>query len=58
MTGTNLSRRMLMRGADVTAAQKIFISGARKHMDDWVRLSFGTPAEMQAFKIAFAKIMA
>jgi histidinol-phosphate aminotransferase len=48
-------------GADVTAAlaaQKIFIGGARKHMDDWVRVSFGTPAEMQAFKIAFAKVMA
>ena len=48
-------------GADVTAAlasQKIFIGGARKHMDDWVRVSFGTPAEMQAFKLAFAKVMA
>ena len=48
-------------GAAVTAAlaaQKIFIGGPRKHMDDWVRVSFGTPAEMQAFKIAFAKVMA
>jgi len=48
-------------GAAVTAAlaaQNIFIGGPRKHMDDWVRVSFGTPAEMQAFKIAFAKVMA
>jgi histidinol-phosphate aminotransferase len=48
-------------GAAVTAAlaaQKIFIGGPRKHMDDWVRVSFGTPVEMQAFKIAFAKVMA
>jgi histidinol-phosphate aminotransferase len=48
-------------GADVTtalAAQKIFIGGPRKHMDDWVRVSFGTPAEMQAFKAAFIKILA
>jgi len=27
-------------------------------MDDWVRVSFGTPAEMQAFKTALARIMA
>jgi histidinol-phosphate aminotransferase len=40
------------------AAQKIFISGPRKNMADWVRVSFGTPAEMQAFKTAFAEIMA
>ena len=48
-------------GADVTAAlakEKIFIGGPRKHMDDWVRVSFGTPAEMQAFKTALARIMA
>ena len=48
-------------GADVTAAlaaQKIFIGGPRKHMDDWVRVSFGTPAEMQAFKAAFIKVLA
>lgn len=48
-------------GAEVTAAlakEKIFIGGPRKHMEDWVRVSFGTPAEMQAFKAAFARIMA
>ena len=48
-------------GADVTAAlaeQKIFIGGPRKYMDDWVRVSFGTPAEMQAFKLALAKLLA
>jgi histidinol-phosphate aminotransferase len=48
-------------GADVTAAlaaQKVFIGGPRKHMEDWVRVSMGTQAEMQAFKTAFAKVMA
>jgi len=39
------------------AAQKVMISGPRKHMDDWVRISIGTPAEMEAFKAAFAKVM-
>ncbi|KMS55911.1 aminotransferase class I/II-fold pyridoxal phosphate-dependent enzyme [Sphingobium cupriresistens] len=48
-------------GAAVTAALAqagIFIGGPRKHMDDWVRVSFGSPAEMQAFKAAFLKVMA
>ena len=48
-------------GAAVTAAlaaQKIYIGGPRKHMDDWVRVSFGTPAEMQAFKAGLLKAMA
>lgn len=48
-------------GADITAAlaaQKIFIGGPRKHMDDWVRVSIGTQAEMDAFKAAFARAMA
>lgn len=48
-------------GADVTAAlaaRKIFIGGPRKHMDDWVRVSFGTPAEMQAFKAALLQVLA
>lgn len=48
-------------GKDVTAAlaaQKIFIGGPRKYMDDWVRVSFGTPAEMRAFKTALAKLLA
>lgn len=39
------------------AAHKVVISGPRKHMDDWVRISIGTPAEMEAFKAAFAKVM-
>ncbi|WP_088183373.1 aminotransferase class I/II-fold pyridoxal phosphate-dependent enzyme [Sphingobium sp. Z007] len=48
-------------GKDVTAAlaaQKIFIGGPRKYMDDWVRVSFGTPPEMQAFKSALLKALA
>ncbi|MFZ2996122.1 aminotransferase class I/II-fold pyridoxal phosphate-dependent enzyme [Sphingobium sp.] len=48
-------------GADVTAAlakEKIFIGGPRKHMDDWVRVSFGTPVEMQAFKTGLLKALA
>ncbi len=48
-------------GADVTAAlarDRIFIGGPRKHMDDWVRVSIGTAAEMQAFKIALLKVLA
>ncbi len=47
-------------GGEVAAAlakEKIFISGARKNMPDWVRVSFGTPAEMQAFNTAFARVM-
>jgi histidinol-phosphate aminotransferase len=48
-------------GGEVTAGlakERVFISGPRKHMDNWVRVSFGTPAEMAAFKTAFAKTMA
>ncbi len=48
-------------GADVTAAlakEGVFIGGPRKHMEDWVRVSFGTPQEMQAFKTAFLKVLA
>ena len=48
-------------GADVTAAlakEGVFIGGPRKHMEDWVRVSFGTPQEMQAFKAAFLKVLA
>ncbi|MCW1428245.1 aminotransferase class I/II-fold pyridoxal phosphate-dependent enzyme [Novosphingobium sp. JCM 18896] len=40
------------------AADRVFISGARKHMDNWVRISMGTPAEMKLFKAAFAKALA
>lgn len=48
-------------GGEVQAAlakERVFISGARKNMDNWVRVSFGTPAEMAAFKAAFARVMA
>ena len=48
-------------GVDVTAAlarDRIFIGGPRKHMDDWVRVSIGTAAEMQAFKTALLKVLA
>jgi histidinol-phosphate aminotransferase len=48
-------------GAEVTAAlaaKRVVISGPRKHMDNWVRISFGTPVEMAAFKTAFAQVMA
>jgi len=47
-------------GGEVQAAlarDKVFISGPRKHMDDWVRISIGTAAEMEAFKTAFAKVV-
>jgi len=47
-------------GAEVQAAlarERVFISGARKNMANWVRVSFGTPAEMAAFKAAFAKVV-
>ncbi len=48
-------------GAAVTAAlaqQGVFIGGPRKYMDDWVRVSIGTAAEMQAFKAALLKALA
>jgi histidinol-phosphate aminotransferase len=40
------------------AEDRVFISGSRKHMDDWVRVTFGTPAEMTAFKTSFARVLA
>lgn len=48
-------------GAAVTqtlAQQGVFIGGPRKHMEDWVRVSIGTPAEMQRFKTALLKALA
>lgn len=48
-------------GSEVAAAmtaKRVVISGARKNMDNWVRISLGTPAEMAAFKTAFAAVMA
>jgi histidinol-phosphate aminotransferase len=46
-------------GEEVQAAlarERVFTSGSRKHMPDWMRISFGTPAEMAAFKTAFARL--
>ncbi|HUD93183.1 aminotransferase class I/II-fold pyridoxal phosphate-dependent enzyme [Sphingobium sp.] len=48
-------------GADVTATlakEGIIVGGPRKHMEDWVRVSMGTPQEMQAFKAALLKALA
>jgi histidinol-phosphate aminotransferase len=48
-------------GAAVTAAvakDGVMIGGPRKHMDDWIRVSMGTPREMQAFKTALLKALA
>ncbi|MDX3901630.1 MAG: aminotransferase class I/II-fold pyridoxal phosphate-dependent enzyme [Sphingobium sp.] len=48
-------------GAAVTAAlakQGVFIGGPRKHMEDWVRVSFGSPAEMATFKTALERVLA
>ncbi len=39
------------------AREGVVISGPRKHMPDWVRISIGTAAEMERFKVAFAKVM-
>ncbi|MDE2620038.1 MAG: aminotransferase class I/II-fold pyridoxal phosphate-dependent enzyme [Sphingomonadales bacterium] len=39
------------------AREGVVISGPRKHMADWVRISIGTAAEMERFKAAFAKVM-
>jgi histidinol-phosphate aminotransferase len=47
-------------GGEVTkelAARKIFIGGARPRMEDWVRVSIGTPDEMVKFRDAFHDIM-
>ena len=44
--------------ADALAKDRVFISGKRKNMDNWVRVTMGTPAEMKVFKAAFAKVMA
>ena len=49
-----------IRSEEVQAAlarERVFTTGSRKHMPDWMRISFGTPAEMAAFKTAFAKVM-
>lgn len=43
--------------AAALAAQGIYISKQRGNMVNWVRISFGTPAEMRVFKAAFEKIM-
>lgn len=40
------------------AEQRIHVSRQRGNMVNWIRVSFGTPAEMAAFKAAFEHIMA
>lgn len=30
----------------VLGRARVFISGPRKHMDNWIRVSFGVPTEM------------
>ncbi|MBC2669361.1 aminotransferase class I/II-fold pyridoxal phosphate-dependent enzyme [Novosphingobium piscinae] len=47
-------------GGEVQAAlarERVFISGPRKHMPNWVRISIGTAAEMERFKLAFGRAM-
>ena len=47
-------------GGEVQAAlarERVFISGPRPHMPDWVRITIGSAAEMDKFKGAFAKAM-
>jgi histidinol-phosphate aminotransferase len=40
------------------AAKRVFISGSRGIGEDWVRVSFGAPAEMTAFKTALGAVLA
>lgn len=40
------------------AEQRIHVSRQRGNMVNWIRVSFGTPDEMAAFKAAFERIMA
>ncbi len=40
------------------AEQRIHVSRQRGDMVNWIRVSFGTPEEMAAFKAAFERIMA
>ena len=47
-------------GGEVQAAlakQKIFTSGARKHMANWFRVSIGSAEEMAAFQTALGQVM-
>lgn len=43
---------------DALKKYKVFISGTRPRYPDWVRVSVGSFAEMNAFKAAFEKVMA
>ncbi|AEI37557.1 pyridoxal phosphate-dependent aminotransferase [Zymomonas mobilis] len=43
---------------DALKKYKVHISGPRPNYPDWVRVSLGTPAEMNIFKAAFTKVMA
>lgn len=40
------------------AERRVFVSGGRGIGDDWVRVSFGAPAEMDAFKTALTAVLA
>lgn len=44
--------------AAALARRGVHISGPRTHMPDWVRVSFGTPQEMEQFKTAFLAVLA
>lgn len=44
--------------AAAMAARGVVISGPRKNMPDWVRVSLGSPAEMARFRTAFEAVMA
>jgi histidinol-phosphate aminotransferase len=39
------------------AARRVFVSGGRGIGEDWVRVSFGAPAEMDAFKTALTAVL-
>lgn len=39
------------------AQERVFISGPRRHMPDWVRITIGSAAEMEQFKRTFARVM-
>jgi histidinol-phosphate aminotransferase len=39
------------------AEKRVFISGSRGIGEDWVRVSFGAPAEMAAFKTALSAVL-
>jgi histidinol-phosphate aminotransferase len=40
------------------AERRVFVSGRYKSLPNWVRVSYGTTAQMDAFKSALAAILA